>query len=150
MTRILVVPLDGSPLAERALPYALSLAAAQHSRLVLLRVALVNAPMTIDMSTGFHFRPEGLGFLMAWNDPDETPGFKTVVDRAFVEKVLTLAVRRVPVRPGGCVGHRVWPPSDVGRPTRQVPRRGGSQGATGQRNGCGRTVGRRRLRMAAL
>jgi len=56
-----------------------------------------NAPMTIDMSNGFHFRPEGLGFLMAWNDPDETPGFKTVVDRAFVEKILTRAVSRVPV-----------------------------------------------------
>src|SRR6202008_2174615 len=26
-----------------------------------------SAPMTIDMSTGFHFRPEGLGLLMAWN-----------------------------------------------------------------------------------
>jgi sarcosine oxidase subunit beta len=26
-------------------------------------------PMVIDMSTGFHFRPEGLGLLMAWNDP---------------------------------------------------------------------------------
>ena len=50
MTRTLVVPLDGSPLAERALPYALSLAAAQQSRVVLLRVALANAPMTIDGS----------------------------------------------------------------------------------------------------
>ncbi|MBV8052635.1 MAG: FAD-binding oxidoreductase, partial [Acidobacteriaceae bacterium] len=36
-----------------------------------------SAPMIIDMSTGFHFRPEALGFLLAWNDPDETPGFKT-------------------------------------------------------------------------
>jgi sarcosine oxidase, subunit beta len=56
-----------------------------------------SAPMTIDMSTGFHFRPEGLGLLMAWNDPDETPGFKTNFDRAFVEKILTRAVSRVPV-----------------------------------------------------
>lgn len=54
------------------------------------------APMVIDMSTGFHFRPEGLGLLMAWNDPDETPGFKTAVDRAFIEKILTHAVSRVP------------------------------------------------------
>lgn len=53
-------------------------------------------PMVIDMSTGFHFRPEGLGFLMAWNDPDETPGFKTNFDPGFVEKILTRAVRRVP------------------------------------------------------
>ena len=35
------------------------------------------APMVVDMSTGFHFRPEGLGLLLAWNDPEETPGFKT-------------------------------------------------------------------------
>jgi sarcosine oxidase subunit beta len=56
-----------------------------------------SAPMTVDMSTGFHFRPEGLGFLMAWNDPAETPGFKLNVDRGFVEKILTHAVDRVPV-----------------------------------------------------
>jgi sarcosine oxidase subunit beta len=56
-----------------------------------------DAPMTVDMATGFHFRPEGLGFLMAWNDPDETPGFKTAFDRGFVEKILARAVDRVPV-----------------------------------------------------
>lgn len=53
-------------------------------------------PMVIDMSTGFHFRPEGLGILMAWNDPEETPGFKMSFDHAFVEKILTRAVDRVP------------------------------------------------------
>jgi sarcosine oxidase subunit beta len=56
-----------------------------------------SVPMTVDMSTGFHFRPEGLGFLMAWNDPAETPGFKLNVDGRFIEKVLTLAADRVPV-----------------------------------------------------
>jgi glycine/D-amino acid oxidase-like deaminating enzyme len=55
------------------------------------------APMTIDMSTGFHFRPEGLGLLLAWNDPEETPSFNTQFDRAFTEKILTRAVNRVPV-----------------------------------------------------
>jgi sarcosine oxidase subunit beta len=55
------------------------------------------APMTVDMSTRFHFRPEGPGFLMAWNDPTETPGFKLNVDRGFVEKILVRAVDRVPV-----------------------------------------------------
>ena len=54
------------------------------------------APMTIDMATGFHFRPEGLGVLLAWNDPEETPGFKTDVDPAFIEKILTRAADRVP------------------------------------------------------
>lgn len=55
------------------------------------------APMTIDMSTGFHFRPEGRGVLMAWNDLTETPGFKMSFERGFVEKVLIHAVSRVPV-----------------------------------------------------
>jgi sarcosine oxidase subunit beta len=55
------------------------------------------APMVVDMSSGFHFRPEGLGLLLAWNDPEEKPGFNTNFDRGFVEKVLTRAVDRVPV-----------------------------------------------------
>jgi sarcosine oxidase subunit beta len=55
-----------------------------------------SAPMIIDMSNGFHFRPEALGFLLAWNDPEETPGFKTEFDPGFVEKILTRAANRVP------------------------------------------------------
>jgi sarcosine oxidase subunit beta len=54
-------------------------------------------PMVIDMSTGFHFRREGKGILLAWNDPEETPGFKTEFDTSFVEKILTHAASRVPV-----------------------------------------------------
>jgi len=54
------------------------------------------APMIIDMSNGFHFRPESRGFLLAWNDPEETPGFKTDFDMAFVEKILMRAADRVP------------------------------------------------------
>jgi len=56
-----------------------------------------SAPMIIDMSNGFHFRPEGRGFLLAWNDPDETPGYKTDFEPTFIEKILTRAVDRVPV-----------------------------------------------------
>ena len=55
------------------------------------------APMIIDMSNGFHFRPESRGFLLAWNDPEETPGFKTEFDPGFVEKILIRAADRVPV-----------------------------------------------------
>jgi len=55
-----------------------------------------SAPMTIDMSTGFHFRPEGLGFLLAWNDGEETPGFKLQFDPTFLEKILVRAADRVP------------------------------------------------------
>lgn len=56
-----------------------------------------SAPMIIDMSNGFHFRPEGRGFLMAWNDPEETPGYKTDFEPSFVEKILVLAANRVPI-----------------------------------------------------
>jgi sarcosine oxidase, subunit beta len=56
-----------------------------------------SAPMIIDMSNGFHFRPEGLGFLLAWNDPEETLGYKTDFDPAFIEKILTRAADRVPI-----------------------------------------------------
>ena len=55
------------------------------------------APMIIDMSTGFHFRPESRGFLLAWNDPEETPGYKTDFEPSFIEKILTHAADRVPV-----------------------------------------------------
>jgi sarcosine oxidase subunit beta len=55
------------------------------------------SPMTIDMGSGFHFRPEGRGMLLAWNDVQETPGFKLNFERSFVEKILTHAVDRVPV-----------------------------------------------------
>jgi sarcosine oxidase subunit beta len=55
------------------------------------------APMIVDMSNGFHFRPESRGFLLAWNDPEETPGYKMDFEPAFVEKILTRAADRVPV-----------------------------------------------------
>ena len=53
-------------------------------------------PMVIDMTNGFHFRPESLGFLLAWNDPEETPGYKTDFEPSFIEKVLVRAADRVP------------------------------------------------------
>lgn len=55
-----------------------------------------SSPMVIDMSNGFHFRPEGRGFLLAWNDPEETPGYKTDFEPSFIEKILTHAASRVP------------------------------------------------------
>ena len=53
-------------------------------------------PMIIDMSTSWHFRQEGLGLIMAWNDPEQQPGFRTDFDPAFIEKILTYAANRVP------------------------------------------------------
>jgi sarcosine oxidase subunit beta len=54
-------------------------------------------PMVIDMSSGFHFRPEGSTFLLAWPDPEQKYGFRTDFDYGFIEKILTRAVSRVPV-----------------------------------------------------
>jgi sarcosine oxidase subunit beta len=53
-------------------------------------------PMIIDMSTGWHFRQEGLGLLMSWPDAEQKPGFKMDFDPAFIEKILTHAADRVP------------------------------------------------------
>jgi nucleotide-binding universal stress UspA family protein len=51
MFRTLLVPLDGSELAERALPYATALASATGGKLALVRVALAPAPATLDGAT---------------------------------------------------------------------------------------------------
>jgi sarcosine oxidase subunit beta len=53
-------------------------------------------PMVVDMTNGFHFRPESLGFLLAWNDPEETIGYKSDFEPSFIEKILTRAADRVP------------------------------------------------------
>jgi sarcosine oxidase subunit beta len=67
------------------------------------------APMIIDMSNGFHFRPESRGFLLAWNDPEETPGYKTDFEPSFIEKILTRAADRVPVFENAAVNpKRAW------------------------------------------
>ncbi len=66
-------------------------------------------PMVIDMSTGFHFRREGVGILLAWNDPEEQAGFKTEFDPSFVEKILTRAADRVPcLAEAGVNPRRAW------------------------------------------
>ncbi len=54
-------------------------------------------PMTIDFETGFHFRKEGPGLLLAMPDPSEGYGFKEGVNWAFAEKVVEAGVRRVPL-----------------------------------------------------
>ncbi|HEX8493251.1 MAG TPA: FAD-binding oxidoreductase [Pyrinomonadaceae bacterium] len=58
-------------------------------------------PMVIDMSDGFHFRPDSLaaaspGVLLAWPDPDERPGFETEFEPEFAAKILPRAAHRVP------------------------------------------------------
>lgn len=53
-------------------------------------------PMVIDMATGFHFRPEGRGLLLAWDDPAAPPSEEPIFDPAFVERILEIAAGRVP------------------------------------------------------
>ncbi len=48
MFNTLLVPLDGSELAERVLPYAVRLAAERGGRLVLTRAALAPPPSGLD------------------------------------------------------------------------------------------------------
>jgi sarcosine oxidase subunit beta len=66
-------------------------------------------PMVIDMTNGFHFRPESLGFLLAWNDPEETVGYKTDFEPSFIEKILLHAADRVPCFEGVAINpKRAW------------------------------------------
>lgn len=57
-------------------------------------------PMVIDMSSGFHFRPDTTAphtnILLAWPDPEETHDFNAEYDSSFTNKVLSLARHRVP------------------------------------------------------
>lgn len=66
-----------------------------------------NLPMTIDLETGFHFRPakdftakrranSNKEILFAYPDADETPSFDTSFDESFIEKVYLRAKHRSP------------------------------------------------------
>lgn len=62
-------------------------------------------PMVIDLTDGFHLRPDSLsgippGVLLAWPDEEETPGFKTDFDHQFADKILPRAALRVPCLAG--------------------------------------------------
>lgn len=54
-------------------------------------------PMVIDVDSGFHFRREGDGLLLGWEDPDEKPGDSTRFDATFIEKLLEPALARAPI-----------------------------------------------------
>jgi sarcosine oxidase, subunit beta len=54
------------------------------------------APMIVDMSNGFHFRPEARGFLACLERSGRNIRLQTDFDPAFVEKILTRAADRVP------------------------------------------------------
>ena len=77
-------------------------------------------PMVIDMTNGFHFRPESLGFLLAWNDPEENAGLQDQL-RAVVHREGADAGRRSRAllrEPGGQSQARVGGTvRDVARPS---------------------------------
>ena len=55
-----------------------------------------SSPMVIDMSTGFHFRPEGRGTGNLRVLRGRQPGYKTDFEPSFIEKILIHAANRVP------------------------------------------------------
>jgi sarcosine oxidase subunit beta len=53
-------------------------------------------PFVIDMLNGFHFRPEGPGFLLGESDNSQLPGFDTTLDWGWLDTVVEHALYRVP------------------------------------------------------
>ena len=54
-------------------------------------------PMTVDMATTFYSHPEGEGLLLGMSDPDEPSSFDTNVAWAFLERLIEVAVHRIPI-----------------------------------------------------
>jgi sarcosine oxidase subunit beta len=53
-------------------------------------------PLTIDFTTGFYFHREGPGLLFGMADPGQPAGFDAPTDPAWLERVTTVAERRLP------------------------------------------------------
>ncbi len=53
-------------------------------------------PMTIDLSTGFYFHPEGDGVLFGMGDREEPSSFRQEVDWDWLERVVAVAEHRAP------------------------------------------------------
>jgi sarcosine oxidase subunit beta len=54
-------------------------------------------PMILDIEPAFWFRGEGAGVLMGMSDAGEPSSFNTNVDYAFMERVIEMAIQRVPI-----------------------------------------------------
>ncbi|MFY9608640.1 MAG: FAD-binding oxidoreductase [Blastocatellia bacterium] len=61
--------------------------------------------MVIDFETSFYFHREGAGILFGMSDPDEPSSFNTSVNWEFLEKVNSVAVRRLPVLADAGIAH---------------------------------------------
>ncbi len=57
-------------------------------------------PLTIDLATGFYFRPEGERLLFGRSNPDEPPGFREGVDWAWLGPTLEAGLFRFPFLEG--------------------------------------------------
>jgi sarcosine oxidase subunit beta len=57
-------------------------------------------PLIIDQDSLFYFRGEGAGILMGKSDPDEPSGFRTHIDREFLERLIEDADHRAPILAG--------------------------------------------------
>ena len=53
-------------------------------------------PLTVDFSSGLYFHREGPGLLFGMADPDQPPGFDVPSDPSWLERVTTIAERRLP------------------------------------------------------
>jgi sarcosine oxidase, subunit beta len=54
-------------------------------------------PLTIDFSTGLYFHREGPGLLLSMPDPQDVYGFSMETSDDWVEALITVAERRVPI-----------------------------------------------------
>jgi sarcosine oxidase subunit beta len=52
--------------------------------------------MVVDFGTSFYFHREGAGILFGMSDPDEPPGFNTTVNWELLEKIIPVAIKRLP------------------------------------------------------
>ena len=59
--------------------------------------ASTSLPMTIDFSTTLSWRPEGGALLMGFSDEDVPAGFDTKRDPKYIEKLVELALHRIPI-----------------------------------------------------
>ena len=69
------------------------------------RLAPSSRIMVIDFETSFYFHREGAGVLFGMSDPGEHSSFDTTVNWEFLEKVNTIAMRRLPVLAEAGIAH---------------------------------------------
>jgi sarcosine oxidase, subunit beta len=86
-----VVNAAGAHAAVLAAMAGIDLPVAPRRRNIACTEAIVGVPettpMCVDMDTGVLIRREGGGFLIAYSNPDEPPGFDTSFDPAFLDAV---------------------------------------------------------------